>query len=234
MQTKRIPSPVRTIQLDYEETKPFSPYETELIDRYVEIHSIHANYDKSIVLYQRSLELLDESIAEARGMLEKTRRQLKHLLHSASALSGGVDRLDDARVEELQEETESYNRSVGAFYKRLCKADEEESETVNKCSEFYVEWQDEFEEQLEEFDDFEDQLYENDRECQLDVDRFYMDHDEFRACLSVTDKKMTTLWNNMEAVSERWQALANEANLFFDFVNNQNSFRAFGSVEMLN
>jgi hypothetical protein len=234
MQTKIISSPVRTIQLDYEEEKPFSEYENELIARYVEMHNIHAKYEESVRIHEQEIDHLHQTITETKNMLGATKKQLNELLALASSLESHTNTPKASRIMRLEADNAAYNRDVGVFYKRLCNADEENSNVCNKFADSYDEWQDKFEEQLGEFSDFEGELYTNEDNYQLDSWRFFRDHEEFKECLQVTDKKMEKLYASIEEVEVRWQELTNEATLFFDFVNNQKTFRGMGSSEMRN
>jgi chromosome segregation ATPase len=234
MKSKRIDAALRTIQLNYEETKPLSEYETQIIERYIEIHGIHADYERAIHHNEENIQKLVEMTGVTRTSLKHVKKRLHDLLAAAGELNSGKNPVGSYAMLKLQSETEDYNLSVKAFHGRLCEANLCARDICEEFSRLYMSWDNRFEEQLEEFNAFVDELYEHYENYQLDISRFYDDHDEFTACLAHTDKKINVLSKKLNIAIENWESLANEATLFYDFVKNQDRFRGFYSVEMQN
>ncbi len=234
MKSKRIDAALRTIQLNYEESKPLSEYENQIIKRYVEIHRIHGDYEMAMRRHEENIHKLIEITKETKINLALVKKQLHDLLAAAGALNSGRLNVGKYSILKLQTETEDYNLAVKAFHERLCEANICARDICEEFSRLYMAWENRFEEQLEEFNVFVEELYENYESYQLDISRFYDDHDEFTACLSHTDKRMNTLSDKFNLSIENWETLATEATLFYDFVKNQDRFRGFYSVEMQN
>jgi hypothetical protein len=234
MKSKRIDAALRTIHLNYEEEKPLSAYETQIIEKYIEIHGIHADFERAIRHNEENIQKLIEMTRATKDNLASVKKRLHDLLAAAGALNTGKSSVGNYTMLKLQSETEDYNLAVKEFHEQLCETNLFARDICDEFSRLYMDWENRFEEQLEEFNAFVDELYENYENYQLDISRFYDDHDEFTACLGHTDKKMHALNRKFNTSIESWESLATESTLFYDFVKNQDKFRGFYSVEMQN
>jgi enolase len=229
MKLKRIDGPVRTIELGYEEEKPLSDYETQIINRYVEIHNTHAGYESSAEEYAVRIIATDKLTNNCRSNLASIKQQLNTLLaHAGEANKGGI------RAVRLQGETEAYNRDVQTFHEGLCAANEAWCTLCEEFNDYYDGWEIRFEDELSEFSDFTDQLYSNYENYMLDTNSFGDDHEQFRECLQKTNKKLDILYDDLQKGLASWEALATEANLFYDFVKIQDRFTNLKSKDMQN
>jgi hypothetical protein len=229
MKLKRIDGPVRTIELGYEEEKPLSDYETQIINRYVEIHNTHAGYERSAEEYTARIIVSDALTNVCRNKLGNLKQQLNTLLsHAGEANKGGI------RAIKLQQETETYNHDVKLFHEGLCAANDAWCKLCEEFNDFYDGWEVRFEDELSEFSDFTDQLYSNYENYMLDTNTLWEDHEQFRECLQKTNKKLDVLYDDLQKGLENWESLATEANLFYDFVKIQDRFTNLNSKDMQN
>ena len=234
MISKHIDSPIRTIQLDYAEEKPLTAYETEVIARYIEIHHIHAGYEHSVDEYRLKIDLLGDRITFRKAKLLEVKKQLHELLSSTKKLNSAQANPTPELVTRMQKQTTDYNVAVNSFHEELAQLSEECTETFNAFQTVSEEWDDRFEKQLEDFDSFTDELYSNYENYQLDIERLFDDHEEFRECMMKTERKFRETDTRLEETIDRWDHLVNEATLFYDFVENQERFKGLDSIEMQN
>jgi hypothetical protein len=233
MKLKRIASEMRTIELSYEEERPLSEYETQVIDRYVEIHSRHAAFELGRAEHSVTIEALTKRTEATQAWLDRTKSLLNALL-AATGVNYPPGKGSEALLQKLQAQASHYNDSVSGLHDELVELNTCWTEACDRFGVFYEDWDTHFETQLEEFSDFTDKLYENYEEYQLDIDTFWSDHELFRGFLWETHQKIDALHTRLGATLDDWDKLVLAANLFFDFVQIQDKFRDIGSPDMLN
>ena len=225
----KIDTGIRTIELSYEEEKPLTEYENQVIEKYVEMHKIHEGYLKRLKDYDARVDLSSQASKDGLENLESVKKKLNTLLSFSGTLVTGEE-----KTRMLEAETEKYNEAVRAFHLNLCNTNEA---WVNLCSDFndfFEGWETTFETQMEEFSNFLDKFFENYEEFMLDTESFWHDQEAFKVSLGNTSERMDKLYEKFQTGLQQWESLAVAANLFYDFVKTQDKFDNLNNPQLMN
>jgi chromosome segregation ATPase len=234
MKSTLIESPIRTIKLDFEEERPFTNYETQLIARYSELHKILAVFESEMQETETRCEEMNALVEDVKERLKEVKKRLHEYLALEDALGTKNTSRYTLGSRKVMEEGEKYNEFVRLFHQSYLDISTRLDKYCEDFDKLTENWDDRFEQQLEEFDEFASELYSNYENYQLDMERFDDDHEEFLEFTNNLNDRMTALNELMDNTIENFNAASNEISLFYNFVENQRKFRKSGSPEMLN
>ncbi len=114
MANKKIEHPLRTIELIYDETTPFHPFEEEMLDRYTNLHNFVKEICEEYNSVQQQYEEHDRHIKRAIGRFRAIKVRMAHLEDNARTL---LNRMipDKAEVESTIAEGNQFKRLIAGF-----------------------------------------------------------------------------------------------------------------------
>lgn len=127
MASKRIEHPLRTIELTYDERKPFHPFEEEMIERYTSLHNFVKELYEEYGDIQTKYEMHDANIRRVIGKYRAIKTRMNHLGENAKRILNLMVP-DKAEAEKIVAEAAEFKKLIMGFHKDISMlADESES-----------------------------------------------------------------------------------------------------------
>ena len=171
---------LRTIVLRYDDTKPETDYEKNLVAGYVKLHDKAAELKQQRAKLLYEYQLLDDKVAEAEKQLAPITQTISAMLREAEAAVAA--RADDETINELSGRLSDYNSEVitASFHEPVLNVIADISEQLEKDFENYFDVVENFWQQFEEHENEDDELFENYDNYALDIVSYDDDRDAFR------------------------------------------------------
>jgi len=187
MMNRKIELPLRTIDLSYDELKPFQPFEEEMLERYTQLHNFVKELNEEYETVQNKYEEHNENINQTLSRYTTLHIQLAILeKHARQTLSRVV--VDKTAMELLANDARDFFQSMHRFNADMQKlADESEKMytifTPMNCKDEM------FTELFDEYSEFREKFQSQNEEYSLDSDQYEQDERGFFNSLGNMAKK---------------------------------------------
>lgn len=233
MKSKSIQLPLRTIKFNYEEEKPFSEYENNLLQRYMELHHILEGFESEIPPIRKQLDEINPIIQELTERLILVKKKLADLFLLSETLNSPGKELGPMACSKINAENEKYNLFVRSYHERLVESNALMDKVCADFNSLSDRSEDPFEDQLDKFYDLIGELFHNYALYQVDSETLGDDHEEFLECTSAFEDRMKILRDYLDKTIEKFDAMATECNLFYKYVQEKGELRKSDTVPVI-
>jgi DNA repair ATPase RecN len=208
MVSKKINHPLRTIELTYNELKPFHPFEEEMLGRYTDLHNFVKQLYEEYNKVQTKFEHHDRNIKRVVERFKAIKGRMSHLETGAKKILNSM-LPDKAAAEKVLQEAGEFKILVKSFHHDV-EALAKESSNMQQIFAPLDHMDERFSEIFSEYKEFREELYDNSDNYSLDIERYDTDEREFIASLknmSVKQNEFVIVCNN---VIDRYNLLIEE------------------------
>lgn len=208
MVSKRIEHPLRTIELAYDEQKPFHPLEEAMLERYTRLHSFVNELCAEYVDVQTKYEMHDEHIRKVIARFKAIKGRMNHVGANARKAIATMtpDRkeirevLAEARVfkallNEFNQDVERLSAESAAMHQFFMPLDHKDEELT---------------EIFTEYSEFRGQLNDNSKYLSLDLDQYSSDEKRFIGSIADMTARQTEFIEVCNRVIDRYNLLIEE------------------------
>lgn len=211
---KQINHPLRTIELSYNEMKPFQPFEKEMLERYTQLHNfvkeLFEEYSSVEQKYDRHNQHIDKAIFH----FKQLKAHMNHLEKNAKKILN-LMLPDKTAADMMVAEAGEFGQLVRNFNTEMQKlADESE-----RMYTFFMplDTKDErFTEIFEEYKDFKQTYFNSDADYSLDMERYDSDEQQFMNSLENMTQVQEKFVSTCNTTIERYNLLVQEVEELYE------------------
>jgi len=213
MASKKIEHPLRTIELTYDDMKPFHPFEEEMLDRYTTLHNFVKELCEEYNTVQQRYEQHDAHIKRVIIRFRGIKTRMTHLSESARSV---LNRMipDNAEIEKVIAEGKEFKALLLGFNKDV----ERLSVESNIMHQIFIplDHKDErLSEIFKEYKEFKVGLSGNQADYSLDFEQYDNDEHAFLGSLTDMADKQTEFISICNMVIDRYNMLVEEVEKTF-------------------
>ena len=208
MASKRIEHPLRTIELTYNEFKPFHPFEEEMLDRYTSLHNFVKELYEEYNDVQSQYEQHDLNIKRVIARFRAIKVRMSHLNDSArkilnSMIPSAID------IEKVLIEGREFKALIASFNKDV-EMLAEESSRMNQVFIPLDNKDERLSEIFKEYKEFRGGIFGNEEHYSLDFEQYDNDEQAFLGSLSDMAGKQNEFIEVCNTVIDRYNFLVEE------------------------
>jgi DNA repair ATPase RecN len=208
MVSKKIDHPLRTIELTYDEMKPFHPFEEEMLGRYTDLHNFVKQLYEEYNKVQGKFESHDKNIKRVVERFKALKGRMNHLETGAKKVLNSMVH-DKAEAEKVIQEAAEFKMLVRSFHNDV-EALAQESGTMQQIFIPLDHMDERLSEIFSEYKEFREELYDNSENYSLDIERYDNDEQEFIASLKNMSIKQNEFVGVCNTVIDRYNLLVEE------------------------
>jgi len=217
MLSKKIEHPLRTIEISYDELKPFHPFEEEMLQRYTQLHNFVKELFEEYKNVQVSYERHNQHIDRALFHFKQLKAHMNHLDKNAKDILK-VMLPDKAAADMMIAEAGEFGTMIKNFNHEMEKL-AGESERMYTIFTPLDTKDERFTEIFEEYKEFRQKFGEGNEDFSLDMERYDTDEQQFMGSLenmvqhqenfivvcNSTIEKYNLLIEEVEELYEQWE-----------------------------
>lgn len=214
MISKKIEHPLRTIELTYDEMKPFHPREEEMLDRYTSLHNFVKELLEDYNNVQGKFEQHDRNIKQVIARFRAIKTRMAHLGGNAKKVLNTMIP-DKTHAETIIEEAQEFKALLVDFNKdvmRLAK----ESETMHQIFIPLDNKDERLSEIFTEYKDFRGEFEGCADNYSLDLEQYDNDEQSFMSQLNDMAARQTEFISVCNMVIDRFNMLVEEVEKTFE------------------
>jgi len=214
MASKIIEHPLRTIELTYDELKPFQPFEQEMLDRYTTLHNFVKELCEEYNSVQKKYEAHDNNIKRVIQRFRAIKTRMQHLNQGAkNAISRMIP--DATEIENVIAEGREFKKLLIGFNKDV----EQLAAESNRMHQIFVPLDNKDEmltEIFQEYKEFRGEFSHNPENYSLDLEQYGNDEQEFLGSLKDMTGKQTEFITICNVVIDRYNFFVEEVEKTFE------------------
>ncbi|MBL0310791.1 MAG: hypothetical protein IPP77_14290 [Bacteroidetes bacterium] len=213
MMNKKIELPLRTIDLSYNELKPFHPFEEEMLERYTALHNfvkdLYGEYESVQNKYEQHSEHIDRSLSQ----YTRLHVQLAILEKNAAQTIN--------RVVVNRPSIEMIAADARNFFSVMHRFNEEMQQLADESEKMYLVFtplntKDElFSELFDEYKEFRDRFAQKSETCSLDSDQYDQDEQAFFDSIGNMADKQEEFIETCNQVIDRYNQLIEQTEILY-------------------
>ena len=213
MASKIIEHPLRTIELTYDELKPFHPFEEEMLDRYTTLHNFVKELCEEYNNVQQSYKEHDDHIKQVIQRFRGIKVRMNHLNEVATAAIGRMSP-DAAEVERVISEGKDFKRLLNSFNNEVERL-AAESNRMHQIFEPLDDKDERLSEIFREYKEFRGAFSDNQDNYSLDYTQYGNDEQGFLGSLSDMAGKQSEFIGVCNTVIDRYNFFVEEVEKTF-------------------
>jgi chromosome segregation ATPase len=208
MVNKKIEHPLRTIELAYDELKPFHPFEEEMLDRYTLLHNFVKELCEDYNSVQHNYEMHDEHIRKVINRFRALKGRMNHIEAEAKQVLNSM-LPDKDQANNIIQQTNDFKLLLKGFHVEVEKLSIE-SDTMHQLFIPLDNKDERLSEIFKEYKEFREELYDNCDNYSLDVNQYDSDEQAFLGSLTDMAGKQTEFIEVCNIVIDRYNFLIEE------------------------
>lgn len=214
MLVKKIEHPLRTIELNYDELKPFHPFEEEMVERYTQLHNFVKELFEEYNTVQQKYERHNSHIDKAIFHFKQLKSHMSHLEKNAKTILNLM--LPDKSAADLMvAEAGEFGRLVQQFNTEMQKLADESERMYTIFTPLDIK-DERFTEIFTEYKEFKENLYNNSNDYSLDIERYDTDEQEFFTSLDDMGQRQEKFIEVCNTTIERYNHLVQEVEELYE------------------
>jgi uncharacterized coiled-coil DUF342 family protein len=208
MVNKRIEHPLRTIEITYDEMKPFHPFEEEMLDRYTRLHNYVKELHEEYTSVQKKYEMHDSNIRRVIARYKAIKGRMSNM-HTTAKKALGLMVPDKNEAQQIVNEASQLKELMELFHKEVAKL-AHESDTLGRIFTPLDSKDERMSELFAEYKEIRKELGEGDEDYSLDMEQYDMDEQAFMHSLTNMAGKQEEFINVCNQVIDRYNMLIEE------------------------
>jgi uncharacterized coiled-coil DUF342 family protein len=208
MANRKIEHPLRTIEISFDERKPFHPFEEEMLERYTGLHSFVKELSEEYSEVQSKYEAHDNNIRKVISRFRAMKFRMNFLGSEAKRL---INTMTPERTEAqaIIDQAAEFQILLKDFHRDVQKL-ADESDTMHR---FFVPLDNKDEHLTEVFDEYKEcreKLYGDTGNYSLDLHQYDADEQDFLSSLSNMVSRQDEFVSICNRVIDRYNMLVEE------------------------
>ncbi|HWB61882.1 MAG TPA: hypothetical protein VG603_00120 [Chitinophagales bacterium] len=208
MVSKKIQHPLRTIEIAYDEQKPFHPYEEQMLDRYTNLHNFVNELCEDYDMLMKQYESHDLHIKRVIARFKAIKGRMNHLGEKANKMMKSM-MPDKQEAEHMLQEAASFKILLKDFHNELARLSAESGAMQSIFAPL-----DEKDEQLsaifKDYMDFKAGIHESPNNYSLDFEKHDSDEMQFLGSMQNMANRQEEFVSVCNMVIDRYNLLIEE------------------------
>ena len=214
MINKRIEHPLRTIELTFDELKPFHPFEEEMIERYTCLHNFVKELYEEYTDVQTRYELHDRNIRRVIARFKAVKGRMKHLGQNTKSLLNLMIP-DREQAEAIIAEAMEFRKLISEFNKDVIRL-ARESDTLSRVFTPLDSKDEQLSEIFAEYKAFRGEMCHSQDEYSIDIQKYNTDEAGFIGSLTDMADKQEQFIGVCNQVIDRYNLLIEEVEITYE------------------
>ena len=203
MPEKIITHPLRTITLHYDDAKPETPFEKQLLESYIALHNTAATLRQTCARLNYEFSELDDIITDAAKPFEPIAKNLNRFLKQAQTLT--ANRANKKEVEALVEVVNDYHETLTTFHQTVLNPLTAKAQPLWDEFMVFQDADEEFSMDIEKHENDFNDIFKNYANYSLDLVAYDDDMEAYKGEL----EKLEKLYKAYDKILERYNRLMN-------------------------
>ncbi|MDB5282410.1 MAG: hypothetical protein JWO06_1485 [Bacteroidota bacterium] len=207
MISKRIEHPLRTIEVTYNELKPFHPFEEEMLERYTTLHNFVKELYEEYTDVQTKYEMHDRNIRQVIARFRAIKGRMNNLTQSAKRILN-VMIPDKAEADRIIADAMEFKQLINSFDKDI-NALANESDSLSRIFTPLDSKDERLSEIFAEYKAFREDMCDS-NEYSIDINQYNNDEQQFMGSLTDMTSKQDQFIGVCNQVIDRYNLLIEE------------------------
>lgn len=214
MLIKKIEHPLRTIELNYDELKPFHPFEEEMLERYTQLHNFVKELYEEYNTVQKKYEHHNTHIDKAIFHFKQLKAHMNHLEQNAKRILN-LMMPDKSAADLMVAEAGEFGKMVQQFNIEMQKLADESDRMYTIFTPLDIK-DERFTEIFAEYKEFKERFYNNSNDYSLDIERYDSDEQQFFTSLDDMSQCQESFLKVCNSTIERYNLLVEEVEELYE------------------